>query len=361
MNKYLSIVFVLLFVACGDENPVNKPVDVIALSSDLEQSSSSENVQSSSAKKGVSSSSKELSKSSSSVRSSSSAKVSSSSSSVLPSSSSSASLSSSVEFFESSSSVQSSSSVVLESSSSEVFSSSSVTISSSSEVSSSSVYVKVCGPEPSTVSLEEVFENQGKAAYPDTSEYQVKIYINSPGVLEMNFGMAILTAGPDKSITTVKNSLVQTETVRNNGRIKVTDLKTGKVLPSSDAETNLMDFRQFVGTPEDYSGATFEDGLWKLSPKDDAGKILYYSACEERIMKIFYVSGDTVTTMNYSYFDEFADFPGTVKSMNLERSVYLRDATMRDYIKSDSMKVFMDWSLYRIKQRHLLPGKLFDI
>ena len=361
MNKYLSIVFVLLFVACGDENPVNKPVDVIALSSDLEQSSSSENVQSSSAKKVVSSSSKELSKSSSSVRSSSSAKVSSSSSSVLPSSSSSASLSSSVEILESSSSVQSSSSVVLESSSSEVFSSSSVTISSSSEVSSSSVYEKVCGPEPSTVSLEEVFENQGKAAYPDTSEYQVKIYINSPGVLEMNFGMAILTAGPDKSITTVKNNLVQTETVRNNGRIKVTDLKTGKVLPLSDAETNLMDFRQFVGTLEDYSGASFEDGLWKLSPKDDAGKILYYSACEERIMKIFYVSGDTVTTMNYSYFDELADFPGTVKSMNLERSVYLRDAAMRDYIKSDSMKVFMEWSLYKIKQRHLLPGKLFDI
>ena len=360
MNKYLSIVFVLLFVACSDENPVNKPVDVIALSSDLEQSSSSENVQSSSAKKGVSSSSKELSKSSSSVRSSSSAKV-SSSSSVLPSSSSSASLSSSVEILESSSSVQSSSSAVLGSSSSEVLSSSSVTISSSSEVSSSSVYVKVCGPEPSSLDLEEVFENQSKAVYPDTSEYQVKIYINSPGVLEMNFGMAILTAGPDKSITTVKNSLVQTETVRNNGRIKVTDLKTGKVLPSSDAETNLMDFRQFVGTPEDYSGATFEDGLWKLSPKDDAGKILYYSACEERIMKIFYVSGDTVTTMNYSYFDEFADFPGTVKSMNLERSVYLRDATMRDYIKSDSMKVFMEWSLYKIKQRHLLPGKLFDI
>ncbi|PWJ35802.1 hypothetical protein [Fibrobacter succinogenes] len=360
MNKYLSIVFVLLFVACSDENPINNPIDVIAMSSDLEQSSSSENVQSSSAKKGVSSSSKELSKSSSSVRSSSSAKV-LSSSSVFSSSSSSASLSSSAEIFESSSSVQSSSSVVLESSSSEVFSSSSVTISSSSEVSSSSVYVKVCGPEPSSLDLEEVFENQSKAAYPDTSEYQIKIYINSPGVLEMNFGMAILTAGPDKSITTVKNNLVQTETVRNNGRIKVTDLKTGKVLPLSDAETNLMDFRQFVGTPEDYSGASFEDGLWKLSPKDDAGKILYYSACEERIMKIFYVSGDTVTTMNYSYFDELADFPGTVKSMNLERSVYLRDAAMRDYIKSDSMKVFMEWSLYKIKQRHLLPEKLFDI
>lgn len=318
MNKYLSIVFVLLFVACSDENPINNPIDVIAMSSDLEQSSSSENVQSSSAKKGVSSSSKELSKSSSST-----------------------SLSSSAEIPESSSSVQSSSSVVLES--------------------SSSAYVKICGPEPSSLNLEDVFENQGKAAYPDTSEYQIKIYINSPGVLEMNLGMAILTAGPDKSITTVKNNLVQTETVRNNGRIKVTDLKTGKVLPLSDAETNLMDFRQFVGTPEDYSGASFEDGLWKLSPKDDAGKILYYSACEERIMKIFYVSGDTVTTMNYSYFDELADFPGTVKSMNLERSVYLRDAAMRDYIKSDSMKVFMEWSLYKIKQRHLLPGKLFDI
>ena len=318
MNKYLSIVFVLLFVACSDENSINNPIDVIAMSSDLEQSSSSENIQSSSAKMVESSSSKELSKSSSST-----------------------SLSSSAEIPESSSSVQSSSSVVLES--------------------SSSAYVKICGPEPSSLNLEDVFENQGKAAYPDTSEYQIKIYINSPGVLEMNFGMAILTAGPDKSITTVKNNLVQTETVRNNGRIKVTDLKTGKVLPLSDAETNLMDFRQFVGTLEDYSGASFEDGLWKLSPKDDAGKILYYSACEERIMKIFYVSGDTVTTMNYSYFDELADFPGTVKSMNLERSVYLRDAAMRDYIKSDSMKVFMEWSLYKIKQRHLLPGKLFDI
>jgi hypothetical protein len=254
-----------------------------------------------------------------------------------------------------------SSGVVLESSSSEALSSSSVAISSSSEVSSSSAYVKICESEPSSVSLEEVFENQSKAAYPDTSEYQIKIYINSPGVLEMNFGMALLTAGPDKSITTVKNNLVQTETVRNNGRIKVTDLKTGKVLPSSNAETNLMDYRQFIGTSEDYSGVSFEDSLWKLSPKDDAGKILYYSACEERIMKVFYVSGDTVTTMNYSYFDESADFPGTVKSMNLERSVYLKDANMREYIKSDTMKVFMEWSLYKIKQRHLLPEKLFDI
>ena len=99
-----------------------------------------------------------------------------------------------------------------------------------------------------------------------------------------------------------------------------------------------MDYRQFIGTPEDYSGVSFEDGLWKLSPKDDAGKIL-----------------------NYSYFDESADFPGTVKSMNLERSVYLRDAQMREYIKSDSMKVFMEWSLYKIKQRRLLPLKMFDI
>ena len=323
MKKFLGFICVLFFAACGDESPVNKLVDEASLSSsDAEKSSSSENVLSSSSSENSSSSKKTQ-------------------------------FSSSDASLNSSNSVQMSSSVAL--------SSSSVTISSSSEASSSSVYVKNCGPEPSSVSLEEVFENQSKAAYPDTSEYQIKIYINSPGVLEMNFGMALLTAGPDKSITTVKNNLVQTETVRNNGRIKVTDLKTGKVLPSSDAETNLMDYRQFIGTPEDYSGVSFEDGLWKLSPKDDAGKILYYSACEERIMKVFYVSGDTVTTMNYSYFDESADFPGTVKSMNLERSVYLKDANMREYIKSDTMKVFMEWSLYKIKQRHLLPEKLFDI
>ena len=323
MKKFLGFICVLFFAACGDESPVNKLVDEAFLSSsDAGKSSSSENVLSSSSSENSSSSKKTQ-------------------------------FSSSGELLNSSNSVLSSSSLEI--------SSSSVTISSSSEVSSSSAYVKICESEPSSVSLEEVFENQSKAAYPDTSEYQIKIYINSPGVLEMNFGMALLTAGPDKSITTVKNNLVQTETVRNNGRIKVTDLKTGKVLPSSDAETNLMDYRQFIGTPEDYSGVSFEDGLWKLSPKDDAGKILYYSACEERIMKFFYVSGDTVTTMNYSYFDESADFPGTVKSMNLERSVYLKDANMREYIKSDTMKVFMEWSLYKIKQRHLLPEKLFDI
>ena len=331
MKKFLGFICVLFFAACGDESPVNKLVDEAFLSSsDAEKSSSSENVLSSSSSENSSSSKKTQ-------------------------------FSSSDASLDSSNSVQMSSGVVLESSSSEALSSSSVTISSSSEASSSSVYVKNCGPEPSSVSLEEVFENQSKAAYPDTSEYQIKIYINSPGVLEMNFGMALLTAGPDKSITTVKNNLVQTETVRNNGRIKVTDLKTGKVLPSSNAETNLMDYRQFIGTSEDYSGVSFEDGLWKLSPKDDAGKILYYSACEERIMKVFYVSGDTVTTMNYSYFDESADFPGTVKSMNLERSVYLRDAQMREYMKSDTMKVFMEWNLYKIKQRRLLPEKLFDI
>ena len=323
MKKFLGFICVLFFVACGDESPVNKLVDEASLSSlDAEKSSSSENVLSSSSSENSSPSKKTQ-------------------------------FSSSGELLDSSNSVLSSSSLEI--------SSSSVAISSSSEVSSSSAYVKNCGPEPSSVSLEEVFENQSKAAYPDTSEYQIKVYINSPGVLEMNFGMALLTAGPDKSITTVKNNLVQTETVRNNGRIKVTDLKTGKVLPSSNAETNLMDYRQFIGTSEDYSGVSFEDGLWKLSPKDDAGKILYYSACEERIMKVFYVSGDTVTTMNYSYFDESADFPGTVKSMNLERSVYLRDAQMREYMKSDTMKVFMEWSLYKIKQRHLLPEKLFDI
>ena len=324
MKKFLGFICVLFFAACGDESPVNKLVDEAFLSSsDAEKSSSSENVLSSSNSENSSPSKKSQS-------------------------------SSSVELLNSSNSVLSSSSLEI--------SSSSVTISSSSEVSSSSsAYVKICESEPSSVSLEEVFENQSKAAYPDTSEYQIKIYINSPGVLEMNFGMALLTAGPDKSITTVKNNLVQTETVRNNGRIKVTDLKTGKVLPSSNAETNLMDYRQFIGTSEDYSGVSFEDGLWKLSPKDDAGKILYYSACEERIMKVFYVSGDTVTTMNYSYFDESADFPGTVKSMNLERSVYLRDAQMREYMKSDTMKVFMEWSLYKIKQRRLLPEKLFDI
>ena len=233
--------------------------------------------------------------------------------------------------------------------------------SSSSEASSSSVYVKVCGPEPNSVSAEEVFENQNKASFPDTSEYQVKIYVNSGNVIDMEFGMAVVTAGPTKSVTTIKNSLVQTETVRNDGRIKIIDLKTGKRLPADEAETNFLDFKSMIGTAEDYLEPVLEDGLWKLNPVDAAGKTLYYSACEERVTKIFYVSGDSTVSMTYSYFDDTADFPGVINGLHMDRSVYLNEAKMREAMGGDSIKVLMDWNVIKLKQRYALPMKMFDV
>lgn len=362
MKKFLGFVSVLFFVACGDENPANKLLEDSSLSSsETEQSSSSEyaRLSSSSSIERLSCSaqivysSSELS-SLSDKNQSSSSKGELSSSSVENRALSSSNISSSNSETSSSCERESSSSVLLASSSS-------VSESSSSEESSSSVFVKVCGPEPASVSVEEVFENQNKAVYPDTCEYNMDIYINSGDIIKMNMTMNVITAGPWKSKTTSRSGNSYITTIQNNGRMKVMDMKTGNVLPSSYAEPNYMNFQPIIGTAEDYAGIAFEDGLWKLTPVNINGKTLYYSACEERIMKVFYVSGDSTTTMTYSYFDETANIPGVLKGLKIERSVFLRDASEREVMKSDSIRILMDWNVTSLKIRHVLPAKMFDI
>ena len=345
MKKFLGLVSVLFFVACGDENPANKLVDDDSfLSSDSVQSSSIEKITSSSSK---------TQKSSSSDKSqSSSSKDELSSSSVEKRALSSSNISSSNSETSSSSKRESSSSALLAYSSS-------MTESSSSEKSSSSVFVKVCGPEPASVSIEEVFENQSKAVYPDSCEYDVNINIDSP--MTMNLSMTVYNGGPGETAVESYSSLASTRTIRNNGRVKVVDIKNGKILNSSEATTNFLDFQPFIGTAADYSSIVFEDGLWKLTPKDDSGKTLFYSACEERLTKIFYVSGDSVNTMTYSYYNETDDFPGVVKRLNYERSVYMRDSSSRALMKKDTIKVIMDWKVESIMKRHVLPPKMFDV
>ncbi|MCQ2097900.1 MAG: hypothetical protein MJY87_08175 [Fibrobacter sp.] len=242
------------------------------------------------------------------------------------------------------------------------FSSSSVESSSSSEEqSSSSIAPKICGPDPASLNLEEVFENQKKALFPDTCEYVMNIHVNSGGLISMDLRTSVLTAGPTKSVMTTRSSLTNTQTVRNDGRVKVTDMRTGNRLPSSDAETNLADFTPLIGTAADYSGAVLEDSLWKLIPIDEKTPTLYYSTCEERVMKIFYVSGDSSTTNTYTYTDEFAGMSGVLKTMHLDRSVYLRDASSRELFKSDSIKVLIDLEVLVAKKRSALPSALFDV
>lgn len=210
-----------------------------------------------------------------------------------------------------------------------------------------------------------VFENQKKAALPDTIEKNYNTRAYSASIIDINFSVSVITAGPTKSVLTSNTSAfggVKVKTVRNDGRISVTDLKTGKRYPSSDAEYDLTDFNRQIGMAADYNTqAEFDGKLWKLSPIDAANPTLYYSSCEDRIVKVSQVVGDTSTIYTYGYYDESADFPGAVSSVLIERSQYLRDDSYRDYLKSDSLHTTYEIAVTSIKKRSALPSKMFDI
>ena len=241
-------------------------------------------------------------------------------------------------------------------------SSSSVAVSSSS--SSFDISIRECATEPAGMDVNTIFENQKKAALPDTAEKLYRVNIFSASVVNMTMSVSVLTAGPTKSLITSKSNSyggVYTETVWNDGQVRVTDLKTGKRYPSSYAEYDLTDYNRLFGTATDYSHVELEGSLWKMTPVDETKPTLYYSSCEERIVKASQVVGDTTNVYTYAYYDENADFPGAVSKMLIERSVYMKDALMRDYLKSDTLHATYEISILRIKRRSVLPAKLFDI
>jgi len=241
-------------------------------------------------------------------------------------------------------------------------SSSSVVLSSSS--SSFDIFIKECATEPANMDVNTIFENQKKAALPDTVEKLYRVYINSANVVSMTMSVSVITAGPTKSLITSRTNSyggVYTETVWNDGQVKVTDLKTGKRHPSSYAEYDLTDYNRLFGTAADYSQVELEGSLWKMAPIDETKPTLYYSSCEERIVKASQVAGDTTNVYTYAYYDEGADFPGAVSKMLIERSVYMKDASMRDYLKSDTLRATYEISIVSIKKRSVLPAKMFDL
>ncbi|WP_407442208.1 FISUMP domain-containing protein [Fibrobacter sp.] len=230
--------------------------------------------------------------------------------------------------------------------------------------SSFSISIRECDSEPGNIDVNTVFENQKKAALPDTTEKTYSVHVYSEGYVDMTMRVSVITAGPTKSLITSKTSSyggVNTETIWNDGQVRVTDLKTGKLQPASYAEYDQMDYNRVFGTPEDFSQVEFDGTLWKLTPIDERKPILYYSSCEEKIVKAFQIVGDTVCTYTYAYFDESADFPGAVKDILIERAVYMKDATMRDYLKSDTLHANYEMSILKIKRRSVLPSKMFDL
>src|SRR5574344_2671356 len=102
--------------------------------------------------------------------------------------------------------------------------------------------------------LNAVFDNQKKTAFPDTCEMQMRTTVTFPGQVAQVVDMTVIHAGESKSVTTIKSSVMQMKMVQNDGRMKITDLKTGKTLPAQNMpQQNPADVSKQMRSPADYN------------------------------------------------------------------------------------------------------------
>lgn len=204
--------------------------------------------------------------------------------------------------------------------------------------------------QANALSLQTVFENQKKSAFPDTCEMQMRTTVTLPNMPPQVVDMDLLTAGESKSVTTIKSGVMQMEMVQNNGRMKVTDLKTGKKLPAQNMPAqNPADVNKQMGSPEDYNNPVAEGILWKITPKDPAKPTLYYSQKNKRVMKMNMVVNGANSVSEFEYCDNSCSLPGTLKKVTIKTSVP----------QSGENTVVLE--VLRAKQRRMLPMKIFDV
>lgn len=204
--------------------------------------------------------------------------------------------------------------------------------------------------QANALSLQTVFENQKKSAFPDTCEMQMRTTVTLPNMPPQVVDMDLLTAGESKSVTTIKSGVMQMEMVQNNGRMKVTDLKTGKKLPAQNMPAqNPADVNKQMGTPEDYNNPVAEGNLWKITPKDPAKPTLYYSQKNKRVMKMNMVVNGANSVSEFEYCDNSCSLPGTLKKVTIKTSVP----------QNGENTVVLE--VLRAKQRRMLPMKIFDV
>ena len=200
------------------------------------------------------------------------------------------------------------------------------------------------------LSLQTVFDNQKKSAFPDTCEMQMRTTVTLPNMPPQVVNMALLTAGENKSITTIKSSMMQMEMVQNNGRMKVTDLKTGKKLPAQNMPAqNPADVNKQMGSPEDYNNPVAEGKLWKITPKDPAKPTLYYSQKSKRVMKMDVVVSGSNSVSEFEYCDNSCPLPGTLKKVTIKTTAP----------QGGESTVVLE--VLNAKQRRMLPAKMFDV
>ena len=201
----------------------------------------------------------------------------------------------------------------------------------------------------SALDLNAVFDNQKKSAFPDTCELQMRTTMTLPGGTSETVETTVIQAGKSKSVTTVKSRAMQVKIVQNDGRMKVSDLKTGMSLPASNMPVgNPADMNRQMGNPADYNSPVAEDSLWKITPKDASKPTLFYSVRKKRIVRMAVsVQGATAET-ELEYSDASGELPGTLKKVTIVTKA-----------STGESKVVLE--VLKAKPRHVLPSQMFNV
>ncbi len=197
--------------------------------------------------------------------------------------------------------------------------------------------------------LQAIFDNQKKSAFPDTCEMQMRTTMEIPGFAPQKVDADVINAGPAKSIATIQSGAMQMKIVQNGGRMKATDLKTGKALPAQNIpRQGMTDVSKQVGSPEDYNAPVRQGTLWKITPKDSSKPTLLYSAKSRRIVKMTALVNGAESETEFEYCDNTCRLPGTLKK-----------TTTTTKFGGTSSKVVVE--ILQAREHHSLPSRLFDV
>ena len=146
------------------------------------------------------------------------------------------------------------------------------------------------------------------------------------------------------------------EIVKNGNNMRVTDLKTGKKLPTQNLpQSGTPDIVNQMGNPEDYTTPIKENNLWKIVPKENNKPTFYYSDKIKRVVKMLInvpidASGSEATSeANYKYCDYSCNFPGTLSSVEIK--------TQMPNAQESNVKV----EIISVKKINHLPKSMFDL
>lgn len=195
-----------------------------------------------------------------------------------------------------------------------------------------------------------VFNNQKKSAFPDTCEMKMKTTVTLPGMASQTVNSSVISAGSDKSITTIESSMMNMKMIQNNGRMKVIDLKSGQTLPAQNMpRQNPADVTSQMGEVSDYNAPVKSGNLWKLVPKDASRPTLFYSESAKRVVKMNTVVNGASAEIALEYCDASCTLPGTLKKTEITTTLP----------SGEKSTVVME--IVSAKARHILPAKMFDI